>query len=198
MFDPEHLSCRWSGYAASEDHVRSTVLRLYADEVRAPTVAALAIATGLTVKEVRHQVAQLERRVELTPSRRSGAAITISARDHGRALAAVRPETTVCGWLLVVTMARRRCRFVPGPRSSGRPLISKRGEPRRSARSKAVRAYRQANRSKRAARFSSRACGRSTRPFVLWAARTESRCAVASLCETHFDGAIDTIKPWVR
>lgn len=151
MFEPEHILCRWSGYAASEDHVRSTVLRLYAEEGRAPTVAALAIASGLTANEVRLRLAQLERRDLIVLSEdddrilgaypftdgatghrvavndrvvnamcaidalgvgsmlgrdsqvdsrclRSGAAIAISTRDHGRALATVRPETTVV-WL---------------------------------------------------------------------------------------------------
>ncbi len=151
LFEPEQILCRWSGFAASEDHVRTTLLRLYAERGRAPTVAALATATGLSVDEVRLQLAHLTQRDlvvlsddgdrilgaypftdTLTGHRvavkglvvnamcaidalgvgamlrrdirvasrclRSGAAIEIATRDHGRALAAVWPATTVV-WL---------------------------------------------------------------------------------------------------
>lgn len=151
MFEPEHILSRWSGYAPTEDRVRTTVLRLYAEHGRAPTVAALATATRLTLDEVRLQLARLEQRDliilsqdgdrilgaypftdRLTGHRvtvtdrvvnamcavdalgvaamlgrdtqvdsrclHSGAAIRMSTRDHGWALATVSPETTVV-WL---------------------------------------------------------------------------------------------------
>jgi mercuric reductase len=62
MFEPEHILSRWSGYAPSEDRVRTTVLRLYAEQGRAPTVEALATAARLTVDDVRLQLAHLRQR----------------------------------------------------------------------------------------------------------------------------------------
>jgi mercuric reductase len=62
MFEPEHILSRWSGYAPSEDRVRTTVLRLYAEHGRAPTVDAIAAAVRLTPDDVRLQLANLEQR----------------------------------------------------------------------------------------------------------------------------------------
>lgn len=151
IFEPDHILSRWSGYTPSEDRVRTTVLRLYAEQSRAPTLDELVAATRLTADDVRLQLAHLKQRDLIVLSRNgdrilgaypftdratghrvtlngrivnamcavdalgvgamlgrdiqidsrclhSGSAIRITTRDHGRALAEVRPETTVV-WL---------------------------------------------------------------------------------------------------
>jgi mercuric reductase len=148
MFEPEHILSRWSGYSSAEDHVRTALLTLYAEQGQAPTVAALAARTGLDAADVRSLLAALRQRdlvvlsgdgqriigaypftnrdtghrVKLgshtikamcavdalgvgamlgrdiqIDSRcfRSGTAIRVTTKAQGRALAAVRPDTTV-------------------------------------------------------------------------------------------------------
>jgi mercuric reductase len=148
MFEPEHILSRRSGYSPAEDRVRSGLLRLYAEQGRAPTIDALAARAGLAANEVRPLLANLQQRDLVIFSRdgeriigaypftdrdtghrvkidgrrvnamcavdalgvgamlgrdilidsrcyRSGTAIRTSTSDRGRALAVVRPETTV-------------------------------------------------------------------------------------------------------
>jgi mercuric reductase len=62
MFEPEHILSRWSGYAPEEDRVRTTVLRLYAEQGRAPTLDSLAAAAQLAISDLRLQLARLKQR----------------------------------------------------------------------------------------------------------------------------------------
>jgi mercury(II) reductase len=59
LLQSEHLLQRWSGYADEADRVRSAVLRLYAENGRAPAVEAIAERTGMSAAAVRALLDQL-------------------------------------------------------------------------------------------------------------------------------------------
>jgi mercuric reductase len=69
MFEPEHILSRWSGYSPEEDHARTALLRLYAEQGRAPTIDALATRVGLDANEVQPLLVNLRRRDLIVLSR---------------------------------------------------------------------------------------------------------------------------------
>lgn len=62
MMKAEHVLHRWQGYTAADDHVRSSLLRLYRERGRAPAVADLARHAKLGEAEVRDSLLRLRER----------------------------------------------------------------------------------------------------------------------------------------
>ena len=62
MVGSDHVFDRWSGYDPATDRVRVALLKLYAEEGRAPTTGALAERAGLNETSVRTLLEELRRR----------------------------------------------------------------------------------------------------------------------------------------
>ena len=62
IFEVENIERRWRNYAPAEDRVRTALLRLYAEQARAPTPAELAERLGLGLTAVRPLLESLWRR----------------------------------------------------------------------------------------------------------------------------------------
>jgi mercury(II) reductase len=62
MVGSDHVLNRWSGYDPTTDRVRVTLLKLYAEDGRAPSLAALAERAGLSETAIRPLLEELRRR----------------------------------------------------------------------------------------------------------------------------------------
>ncbi|RJT28161.1 bifunctional organomercurial lyase/mercury(II) reductase MerBA [Mesorhizobium waimense] len=62
MLSSDHVLHRWSGYSAAVDSVRAALLRLYADNDKAPSFAMLAAQAGLTEAALQPLVEELRQR----------------------------------------------------------------------------------------------------------------------------------------
>jgi mercuric reductase len=84
MVKSDHVLRRWSGYTPAIDRVRTAVLRLYAEDGRAPTLAGLAHRAGLAEAAVRPLLDYLRRRdLVIIDGERLVGAYPFSDRDTG-------------------------------------------------------------------------------------------------------------------
>jgi hypothetical protein len=84
MVGTDHVLHRWSGYSTTLDQVRAALLRLYADNGKAPTHAELAAGTSLSEGVLRPLLDELRRRdLAVLEDGRIVGAYPFSDRDTG-------------------------------------------------------------------------------------------------------------------
>lgn len=86
IFEVENIERRWRNYAPAEDRVRTALLRLYAEQARAPDTAEIAMRSGMGETAIRPLLASLRKRdlvVLDTDGERIVGAYPFTDRDTG-------------------------------------------------------------------------------------------------------------------